>query len=311
MLKFLRARKSNPFLVTFALRKSAVHLVVVEPHDDAEPSLVISDECAVENNDFAAAILQLAQQYSRYCRNHPRVALVLGEGLYQSVALDRPNLPEEEIGSSLRYNLRDLIEYEPEDCIADYYEPPVQLPGQDKITAIAARKSFLEQTLKAIHDISDTVSAVFAEEQAIAEMFKELPDPTVVVYQQQLQAAMLQVYREGSLQVNRSVRSLEKMSELSLEEVRMGGLQPLSVEIQRSADYFERQLRQRPVTGVVLAMALVKHDDVLAKLHEDLGLDASWATYPAWAQELGAGDYSDFAALGGALLTLKVTEDSE
>ncbi|MGQ4276702.1 hypothetical protein ACQ5ES_06605 [Pseudidiomarina sp. E22-M8] len=311
MLNFLRAHKSNQFIVTFAVRKGAVHLVVVEPHTEAMPSLVVSDEREVKEDDFATAIRQLAHEYSRYCRNHPQVSLVLGSGLYQSVALDRPNLPEEEIATSLRYNLRDLVEFQPEDCIADYYELPVQLPGQNKITAVAASKEQLEGVLQAVHEVSDNVCAIIAEEQAVTEMFLSLSEPTVVVYQQANQPALLQVYREGLLQVNRSVRALEKISELSVEEVRMGGLQPLSVEVQRSADYFERQLRQRPVTDVVLAVAITKHDDVLAKLHEDLGLTASWADYPDWAQELGAGDYSDFAALGGALITLKITEDSK
>ncbi|MFC0445922.1 hypothetical protein ACFOD1_01570 [Pseudidiomarina halophila] len=311
MFNFLRARKSNQLIVTFAVRKGAVHLVVLEPNAEASPSLVVSDERAIKEDDFATGIRQLAHEYSRYCRHHPRVSLVLGSGLYQSVTLDRPNLPEEEIATSLRYNLRDLVEFEPEDCIADYYELPVQLPGQNKIHAIAASKKQLESVLQAIHEVSDNVCAIIAEEQAVTEMFAALTDPAVVVYQQSQQPALLQVYREGVLQVNRSVRALEKMSELSIEEVRMGGLQPLSVEIQRSADYFERQLRQRPVTDIVLAMAISKHDDVLAKLHEDLGLTASWASYPEWAQELGAGDYSDFAALGGALITDKLAETSK
>lgn len=311
MFNFLRARKSNQLIVTFAVRKGAVHLVILEPNADAVPSLVVSDEHEVKEDDFATGIRQLAHEYARYCRHHPQVSLVLGSGLYQSVILDRPNLPEEEIATSLRYNLRDLVEFEPEDCIADYYELPVQLPGQNKINAIAASKKQLETVLQAVHEVSDNVRAIIAEEQAVTEMFAALTEPTVVVYQQPQQPALLQVYREGILQVNRSVRALEKMSELSIEEVRMGGLQPLSVEIQRSADYFERQLRQRPVTDVVLAMAITKHDDVLASLHEDLGLTVNWATYPEWARELGAGDYSDFAALGGALITLQLAEPSK
>ncbi|MDN7129446.1 hypothetical protein [Pseudidiomarina terrestris] len=306
MFNFLRARKSNQLILTFAIRKGKVHLVVVEPQADGPPSLVVSDERDAKDNDFATAIQQLAHEYARYCRGQPRLSLVLGSGFYQSVALDRPNLPEDEIATSLRYNLRDLIDVEPENCIADYYELPVQLPGHDKIHAIAANKSQLEQILPAIHDVSDNVIGIFAEEQAIREMFTSVSEPAVLVYQQPQQAALLQVYREGVLQVNRSVRALENISELSIEEVRMGGLQPLSVEIQRSADYFERQLRQRPITDVVLAMAMSKNEEVLAKLHEDLGLTANWAEYPAWASELGAGDYSDFAALGGALMSCKL-----
>ncbi|MBY6063949.1 hypothetical protein [Pseudidiomarina sediminum] len=309
MLNLLRARNKSKLIVTFALRGAKVHMVVIEPLPDAQPQLIVSDEVSVSGDDVAAAIRQLAHTYAKYCRHHPQLSLVLGNSFYQSVSLERPPLNDEELRSSLRYSLRDLVVFEPEDCLTDYYEFPVQLPGQNRINAVAASKSFLMPILQALHDISDNMRAIVVEEQAVACLFSAIKEPTVVVYQQPQQAALLQVYHEGSLYVNRAVRALERISELSLEEVRMGGLQPLSVEVQRSADYFERQLRQRPVKEVQLAVALPKKSEIIQALHDDLGLQAEWAAYPDWARELGSGDYSDFAALGGALMTLKLGEE--
>ncbi len=307
MLNLLRARSNSNYCVTFALRKASLHIVVLERRSSDMPSLVVCDDVAVKDGDFTTAIRQLAHTYSKYCRHHPPISLVLGLGFYQSVALDRPELEASELAASLRYSLRDLVSYEPEDCVADYYELPIQIAGQNKINVIAASKNELAPLLQVLHELSDNVVAVLSEEQAIAAMFADADEPTVVAYQQGEQAALLQVYRSGQLQVNRAVRALERLHALSIDEVRMGGLQPLSVEVQRSGDYFERQLRQSPIRQVKLALSLPKQDEIVSSLHEDLGLPVSWANYPAWAQELAVGDYSDFAALGGAVTALEMS----
>lgn len=309
MLNLLRARNKSKFVVTFALRSAKVHMVVIEPRHNEPPNLIVSDERAVTGDDFAGAIRQLANNYPKYCRHHPQLSVILGNSFYQSVSLERPPLNDAELSSSLRYSLRDLVVFEPEDCLTDYYEFPVQLPGQNRINAVAASKTFLAPVLQVLHEISDNMAAILVEEQAIAALFSEVTEPTVVVYQQPQQAALLQVYHDGSLYVNRAVRALERISELTMDEIHMGGLQPLSVEVQRSADYFERQLRQRPVKEVQLAVALPKQSEVITALHDDLGLQAEWASYPEWARELASGDYSDFAALGGALMTVQLSEE--
>ncbi|WP_258807475.1 hypothetical protein [Pseudidiomarina sp. CB1] len=308
MLNLFRARNNSNYCVTFALRKASLHMVVLEGRDNDKPSLVVCDDVTVTDGDYTTALRKLAHSYAKYCRHNPPVGLVLGIDFYQSVSLDRPDLEPAELAASLRYSLRDLVSYEPDDCIADYYELPIKKAGQNKINAIAASKTELAPLIQTLHEISDNVVAVLSEEQAIAEMFTASEEPTVVAYQQAEQAALLQVYRGGELQVNRAVRALEQLHTLTLDEVRMGGLQPLSVEVQRSGDYFERQLRQSPIRQVTLALTLPKQDEVLASLHEDLGLPVAWASYPAWAQELAVGDYSDFAALGGAVATLKLWE---
>jgi MSHA biogenesis protein MshI len=304
-LNLFRARKNSPFLIVFGIHRSTVQLVVVEHGKSQEPSLVVSDQEQVNSDDHAAIMQGLYQKYSRYFRHHPELALVMGTGLYQSVTLDKPPLNDEELAASLRYQLSDLVSYEAEDCIADYYELPVQVQGQNKIHAVACSRSFLEPMLEVIHKTTERVVGIYAEEQALGAMLRHHSEACAVVYQQVQQPALVQVYNNGTLQVTRAVRALEKLSELSAEEIRMGGLEPLSVEVQRSADYFERQLRQRPLVRVLLALPFAKSTDVIDRLHGDLGLDVQWAPYPAWTQELAVGDYSDFPALGGALMILE------
>lgn len=301
MLKWLRARKTSDIVLTFALSNDSVGVVITQSGRNT-PELIVSDSADKDERDFAEVINELLTKYSRYTRGDPAIVLVLAPSLYQSVALERPKLPDDEIAAGLRYSLRDLVSLPPADIIADYYELPVQLSGQNKINAVVADRKLLTPVIKTLQSASDNVLAVIAEEQAVARLFKDQKNPAVVVYQSQQEPALLQVYRDGKLQVNRLVGALEKLSQLSSEEMNMGALQPLSVEIQRSIDYFERQLRQRPVKEVILALSTQPQKLVTEQLTEDLGVDIRWAKYPDWTHELAAGDYVDFPAFGGALI---------
>lgn len=306
MIRLWRAKHNNRLVLTYALASNSVSLAIAEfaSADAAHaPALIVSDYAEVTDGNWADAISQLSAKYARYCKGNPAVVLVLAPSMYQSVQLERPNLPPEELSQALRYNLRDLVTLQPADIIADYYDAPVQLSGQDKVNAIVADKKILAPVLSVLHDLSSNIIGIISEEQAIAPLFRELTEASVVACQHDQEPALLQVYLNGQLQVNRVVRNLEQLSQLTADEIDLGGASPLSVEVQRSADYFERQLRQRPVREVILAVGLKHRAGVQKQLTEDLGLETRWVDYPEWARELGAGDYSDFPVLGAILLT--------
>ncbi|WP_417658660.1 hypothetical protein [Pseudidiomarina sp.] len=305
LIRLWRAKHNNRLVLTYALASGYVSLAIAEFGDnDPEhaPALIVSDHIEVINGDSAAAIRELSNRYSRYTKGSPMAVVILGPSVYQSVQLERPNLPAEEITQALRYNLRDLVSLPPTDIVADYYDAPVQLAGQDKINAIVADRKVLQPVLNEIHQVTENVLGIFSEEQAIAQLFTDQNEPAVVAYQHDLEPALLQVYAQGKLQVNRVVRSLEQLSQLSADEIDLGGASPLSVEVQRSADYFERQLRQRPIRELIIAVGSKHRQSIAKQLNQDLGLESRWVEYPAWAQELAVGDFSDFPVLGGVML---------
>ena len=280
-------------------------LAIAEYADDDPshaPALIVSDRIDVSDSNLAHSVTALTNKYADFAKNNPTVNVVLAPSLYQTVQLERPNLPEEEIPQALRFNLRDLVPYAPADIVADYYEPETQLPGQNKINAVVADRIILEPVLAALHRISDNIVGVVCEEQAIAQLFSTHQSPFAVVYQHDSEPALLQVYQQGKLQVNRIVRGLNQLSKLSADEIELGAAGTLSVEVQRSADYFERQLRQRPIVDLILAFDSKHRQAFVTQIANDAGYNASWAEYPSWAQELGAGDFSDFPVLGGIML---------
>lgn len=297
-------------MLTFALAKGGVSLAIAEINEST-PALIVSDHQEVADGQWGHAMQELAHKYPKYIKGNPALLVVLGPSLYQSVQLDRPKLPAAEISQALKYSLRDLVSLAPADIIADYYDSPVQLSGQDKINAIVADKTMLQGVLKAAQELSENICGIVAEEQAVSRLFTQLQEPSVVVYQHDIEPALLQVYQQGELQVNRLVRALEQISALSADEISLGGGSPLSIEVQRSADYFERQLRQRPIKQVVLAVGSKHRAALQQQVADDLGFEVQWAEYPLWAQELATADFADFPVLGGVMLARELLYPAE
>lgn len=305
MIRLWRAKHNNRLILSYALGTDFVSLAIAEYADEDPshaPALLASDRIEVTDGNLAHSVAALTDKYHDFAKTKPTIIVVLAPSLYQSVKIERPNLPTEEIPQALRFNLRDLVPFAPADIIADYYEPATQLPGQNKINAVVADRKVLEPVLAELHRISDNIAGVVGEEQAVAQLFVDQEAPLAVVYQHDSEPALLQVYQQGKLQVNRVVRGLDKLSHLSVDEIELGAAGMLSVEVQRSADYFERQLRQRPITDVLLAFDSKHRQALITQIANDAGYAATWADYPSWAQELGTGDFSDYPVLGGIML---------
>jgi MSHA biogenesis protein MshI len=64
---------------------------------------------------------------------------------------------------------------------------------------------------------------------------------------------------------SRRLRGYENLANFSQEELELGVVDNLSLEIQRSMDYFESQLRQAPVKKVYISLNTI-HEDALADM---------------------------------------------
>ncbi|MFB1036942.1 MAG: hypothetical protein QMC38_16535 [Sinobacterium sp.] len=75
----------------------------------------------------------------------------------------------------------------------------------------------------------------------------------------------MNIVKRKQLFFSRRLRGYENLANFSPEELKMGIVDNLSLEIQRSMDYFESQLRQAPVKKVYISLNTL-HQDPLADL---------------------------------------------
>ena len=77
---------------------------------------------------------------------------------------------------------------------------------------------------------------------------------TVLLTQEAGEEVVLNVVKDGNLYSSRRLKGFENIGSFSQEELEMGLLDNLGVQIQRSMDHFESQLRQPPIRCLILAL---------------------------------------------------------
>ena len=70
--------------------------------------------------------------------------LVLNDQQTQIVQVDKPSVPEAEITSALKWQIKDLVTIAPDNMVLDYFDAPALANSKDKINVVCASLSELK-----------------------------------------------------------------------------------------------------------------------------------------------------------------------
>lgn len=301
-MRFLFGKKTgSSYQLVISLSAAELRLLVLKEKTNQAPELIVNDVERLKNNNITQALSNLNERYKKLSLDDATVTFVLQPDHYQSTAVDRPDVPAEDIAASLRFQLDELTEMKPDEMVTDYYELPLQASGQDKIIAVLAAKGLLSTIVEAVSAQSWELQEITVSEVVLKYLFKEQEKPCLVLYGLSQNRYVAQIYRAGELVFTRELRGVRDLSKYSAEEIKLGALEPLATEIQRSMDYYEGQLRQAGLRKLVLAVAGPQREAMVESLHELLAIDVELYEYPQWTSELCEGDFSDLEALAASM----------
>lgn len=180
--------------------------------------------------------------------------LILAPEFYQVVQLDKPALSDQEMLQALPWQIKDLVNIAPEDIIADYIDLPGSGNGAAKINAVAASAAGLQQVLKPIHEAGLNLTGIMPEEWLAGRLVAVGAQATMLVIHQPEQEVLIQIVRNGELYFSRRTRGFTRLHLAGAGELADGTLDRLQLELQRSMDYVESQLKQPPVRDIFLLM---------------------------------------------------------
>lgn len=83
---------------------------------------------------------------------HAKCSWVLHANFYQLFLLDQPSVPETEIALALRWQLKELIHFPPENAAIEYFSVPSGIATKNKIFVAAAETSTLQSIADTILD---------------------------------------------------------------------------------------------------------------------------------------------------------------
>jgi len=260
--------------------------------DNASNSLVFRHE-KVKAGDFSSQLVQLKNDLELSGQVH----LVLNDQQTQIVQVDKPSVPEAEICAALKWQIKDLVTIAPDNMVLDYFDAPALAGSKDKVNVVCASLSELKALVATINEGDVGLNSIITQEFAFANLLTVQKDACLLVCQQPNEEIVLLIVKEGQLHFHRRLRGFAHIANKSEDELAMNIIDNLSLEIQRSSDYYERQLKQAPIKELKVLLPIALEGFFARKLAENTNIAVSLLSLPASYQQ-----HRDYAAAIGAAL---------
>jgi MSHA biogenesis protein MshI len=189
---------------------------------------------------------------------------------YEMVQVDKPSVADEEIAQALRWSIKDIVVLEGE-LVVDYFELPAQPAGGNKVNVVATKADVIRSVSEGVIGSELRLSQITVAELAPCDILADYPEPCVSISQEAGQDICLSIVKDGQLYFSRRLRGYENIKSFSPEELKMGSVDNLTLEVQRSMDYFESQLRQAPIKKIVVNVDS-PHLDAICNIMRELTL---------------------------------------
>jgi MSHA biogenesis protein MshI len=201
---------------------------------------------------LSAAIKAVAAKLPPDCR----CTLVIPPERYMVLQIDKPAVPDDEISLALPWTIKDLVTLPDDDMVVDYLDLPLQNQLQGiKVNVVVSSKSWLADIVALFFQKKLQLICIQTEEWLARNLLPAKNQALMLVSHQPGQDLVVQILQQGNLCFSRRLRGFNRLDQYSLDELQQGVFDNLLLELQRSIDYFEGQLKQAPVKEIVLLLA--------------------------------------------------------
>ena len=228
----------------------------------------------------AANFPQAIQALHTNCELEGDACLVLNEAQSQMVQVDKPSLPENEINSALKWQIKDLVSISPDNMVLDYYDAPTLAGGKEKINVVCASLDELKKLVAATEQGMVKVSAITTQEFAFANLLPPKNEAVLLVCQQPNEEVVLIIVKQKQIFFQRRLRGFAQIASKTADELSFAIIDDISLEIQRSTDYFERQLKQAPIKAIKVLLPMALENVFIEKLAENSAVPVSLLELP-------------------------------
>lgn len=229
----------------------------------------------IVNDNLNNCVQELRQQLP----NKVTAQLVLSSQYYQIVQVEQPNIPENELIDALKWQVKDLVSFSPSDMILDYFTGPM-VSGKQKLNVVCAQQSKLKALVDKFHADNIQLNMITTEEFGFAQLLADKSDAQLLICQQPNEEILILIVKDGQLSSFRRLRGYRQISQRSEEELSFGMTDSLSIEIQKSIDFYERQLKQAPVKVIQVLLPMANEAFLARKLAENTHLPVELLAFP-------------------------------
>jgi len=273
-----RARTRGHAVLSPVVSSSLSGIAALQVHDtpggarDGEKARVLGYVQAENTPCSADSLSRVASEAG--IKGMPLIAL-LGQEHYQTMMVEAPSVPDEELKSAIRWKVKDLLSFHIDDAVFDHLLVPGGAGRPASLYVVAAQASAIRALAQPYHDaglqldvidIRETAQHNLALRIAPADISDEARKSgearyAVAVLHFDGENGLLTFSFGASLIMSRRIEGRGGVGESLLDKV--------ALETQRSVDYFERQYSWFPLAKLYLAPA-AQSQALLRRLSEYL-----------------------------------------
>ncbi|WP_307730247.1 type IV pilus biogenesis protein PilM [Massilia endophytica] len=203
----------------------------------------------------AAALEKLGRELRA---SNYRCGTLLAMGDYQVLAVDAPNVPQEELKTAVRWRLKDMLDFHVDDATIDVLNIPVNKNAPShahQMFVIAARNAVVQDRQNLFVEAEAGLSVIDIPEMAQRNITKliESDGRGVAMLSFEADGGLLTVCAGGELYLTRRMDvTLDQL--MDPDPSRTAGVHDrITLELQRSLDHFDRQYHYINLSRLVLA----------------------------------------------------------
>lgn len=196
--------------------------------------------------------------------------LILHPHYYKLLLVNKPEVDPSEYKAALRWQIKDMVDYALEDVSIDIFAPAGLTESEaKKIYAVAAQNSFLEKIVSIIANAGLQPISIDIREFAIRNIVSlAIPDNQPIIFLHINHAnCLLMIIKHYSVHFARRIA----MGFDTLKN--QAGADELLLEIHRSLDYYNTELKQSIPEKIVFAPTTLKRQELLSNLITAFGKD--------------------------------------
>lgn len=196
---------------------------------------------------------------------------VLDPASYHLLLVEAPKVPAQELAEALRWRIKDLISFPVADAVIDAFMLPEDSSrgGNRMAYAVVSQRKTIAALVEQVKAAQLSLAVIDIAELALRNLAETCCDTKrgVAIVKLAQGGGSLQIVRAGNLYLSRQFS-------LSYNAGLLDDLpgEALVLELQRSLDYFERQLRQPPPSHIYLCGENVTADKLTPDIRAGLAL---------------------------------------
>ncbi len=277
---FAKRQRSEGVRAAVAVSDEEIAVAVVRMIDGKRPEVL---RCFLERGAAGFADPALKKVLHEFDLNKVPVSAVIGAGDYQIAQVPAPDVPAAEARAAARFSMRDAFDFPIDNAVIDLFDLPEQAGSRAKrmLFAVATRGDAVQRMSAILEKQMPKFDVIDIPELCQRNLSALLPQDKKGVAFLLLRDdfAQLVLTRGGRLYVIRRFEFTARGNRPATDDEEGAGsedlpLDPnvLSLELQRSLDYYESHFDESAIADLIIAPAGMRANMLAAELTAATGL---------------------------------------